>query len=108
MAIAKLEELYRVEGGPPGKRFSKAIRRNRPRQHHDAADVGGSAIEASKIAGHSKVDTTLDYTIIGGKRHETLTRRIQDTCPRSILPCAPTYSRTIASCRIAVIPCART
>jgi integrase len=41
-------------------------------------DVGGSAIEASKIAGHSKVDTTAEYTIIGGKRHETLTRRIQD------------------------------
>jgi integrase len=41
-------------------------------------DVGASAIEASKIAGHSKVDTTAEYTIIGGKRHETLTRRIQD------------------------------
>jgi hypothetical protein len=24
------------------------------------------------------VDTTLDYTIIGGKRHETLTRRIPE------------------------------
>jgi integrase len=41
-------------------------------------DVGGSAIEVSKIAGHSKVDTTLDYTIIGGKRQDTLTRRVQD------------------------------
>jgi hypothetical protein len=41
-------------------------------------DVGGSAIKASKIAGHSKVDTTLDYTIVGMKRHDTLTRRIQD------------------------------
>jgi len=41
-------------------------------------DVGGSAIEVSKIAGHSKVDTTLDYTIIGGKRQDTLIRRIQE------------------------------
>jgi hypothetical protein len=41
-------------------------------------DVGGSAVEVSKIAGHSKVDTTLDYTIIGGKRQYTLTRRIQE------------------------------
>ena len=41
-------------------------------------DVGGSAIEASKIAGHTKVDTTLNYTQIGAKRHDTLTRRIQD------------------------------
>lgn len=40
-------------------------------------DVGGSAIEASKIAGHPKVDTTLEYTIIGMKPHDTLTRRIQ-------------------------------
>lgn len=41
-------------------------------------EVGGTAIEASKIAGHSKVDTTLDYTQIAIRRHSTLTRRIQD------------------------------
>jgi integrase len=41
-------------------------------------DVGGSSIEASKIAGHSKVETTLDYTIVGLKRQDDLTRRIQD------------------------------
>lgn len=40
-------------------------------------EVGGSTIEASRIAGHSKVDTTLEYTFIGMKRHDTLTRRIQ-------------------------------
>ena len=41
-------------------------------------DVGGSTIEASKIAGHSKVDTTLQYTFIRDERHQTLTRRIQE------------------------------
>ena len=46
-------------------------------------DVAGSAIEASKIAGHSKVNTTLDYTQIGMKRHDTLTRRIQDMSQRA-------------------------
>ena len=38
----------------------------------------GSSIEVSKIAGHSKVETTLDYAIVGLKRQNELTRRIQD------------------------------
>src|SRR5579885_2415314 len=41
-------------------------------------DVGGSSIEASKIAGHSKVSTTLDYTIVGIQRQDELTRKIQE------------------------------
>jgi hypothetical protein len=37
-------------------------------------DAGGSPIEASKIADHSKVATTLGYMVIGMKCHDTLTR----------------------------------
>jgi integrase len=40
--------------------------------------VGGSSIEASKIAGHSKLEMTSDYTIVSPERQNELTRRIQD------------------------------
>lgn len=40
--------------------------------------MGGSAIEASKIAGHTDVDTTAEYTFVGIKRQAELTRRIQE------------------------------
>ena len=40
--------------------------------------VGGSAIEASKIAGHSDVDMTADYTFVDMERQQHLTRAIQD------------------------------
>ncbi len=39
--------------------------------------VGGSAIEASKIAGHSDLETTGDYTFVTAERQNELTRRIQ-------------------------------
>jgi integrase len=41
-------------------------------------EVGGSSIEASKIAGHANVRMTEEYTIVHLKRQEDLTRRIQD------------------------------
>jgi integrase len=41
-------------------------------------EVGGSAIEASKIAGHATVSMTGDYTIVQLKRQEELTRAIQE------------------------------
>ena len=41
-------------------------------------EVGGSAIEASKIAGHSSVSMTNDYTHVQLRRQEELTRAIQD------------------------------
>ena len=41
-------------------------------------EVGGSSIEASKIAGHANVRMTEEYTIVQLKRQEDLTRRIQD------------------------------
>ena len=40
-------------------------------------EEGGSAIEASKIAGHATVSQTGDYTIVQLKRQEELTRAIQ-------------------------------
>ncbi len=41
-------------------------------------EVGGSAIEAQKIAGHATVNMTGDYTIVQLKRQEELTRAIQE------------------------------
>lgn len=39
--------------------------------------VGGSAIEASKIAGHSSIEMTNEYTFVAPERQNELTRRIQ-------------------------------
>jgi integrase len=41
-------------------------------------EVGGSSIEASKIAGHATVRMTEEYTIVQMARQEELTRRIQE------------------------------
>ena len=41
-------------------------------------EVGASAIEASKIAGHSSVNMTNDYTHVQLRRQEDLTRAIQE------------------------------
>ena len=41
-------------------------------------EVGGSAIEASKIAGHSNISMTGEYTKVQLKRQDELTRAIQD------------------------------
>jgi hypothetical protein len=40
-------------------------------------EEGGSAIEASKIAGHATVSQTGDYTVVQLKRQDELTRAIQ-------------------------------
>lgn len=40
-------------------------------------EVGGSAIEASKIVGHANVSMTGDYTIVQLQRQDYLTRAIQ-------------------------------
>ena len=39
--------------------------------------VGGSAIKASKIAGHSDLEMTGEYTFVTPERQNELTRRIQ-------------------------------
>lgn len=41
-------------------------------------EVGGSSIEASKIAGHSTIRMTEEYTKVQLNRQEELTRRIQE------------------------------
>ena len=41
-------------------------------------EVGGSRIETSKIAGHASTAITDEYTIVGIKRQDDLTRLIQD------------------------------
>jgi integrase len=41
-------------------------------------EVGGSAIEASKIAGHSDLEMTSEYTFVTPERQNELTRRIQE------------------------------
>jgi len=43
----------------------------------------GVLLEASKIAGHSKVKITEDYTVVQLKRQDELTRRIQEKLPRA-------------------------
>lgn len=40
-------------------------------------EVGGSAIEASRIAGHANLETTSQYTFVAPERQNELTRRIQ-------------------------------
>ena len=40
--------------------------------------MGGSSIEASKIAGHASTKITEEYTVVQFKRQEELTRRIQE------------------------------
>ncbi|HZT36413.1 MAG TPA: tyrosine-type recombinase/integrase [Bryobacteraceae bacterium] len=41
-------------------------------------EVGGSAIEASKIAGHHDLEMTGEYTFVAPERQNELTRRIQE------------------------------
>jgi hypothetical protein len=40
--------------------------------------MGGSAIEASKIAGHSDLEMTGEYTFVKPERQNELTRLIQN------------------------------
>jgi hypothetical protein len=40
--------------------------------------VGGSATEASKIAGHADLEITGEYTFVAPERQNELTRRIQE------------------------------
>ena len=46
-------------------------------------EVGGSAIEVSKIAGHASTKITEEYTVVQLKRQEELTRRIQAKLARA-------------------------
>ena len=52
--------------------------------------VGGSAIEASNIAGHSDLEMTGEYTFVTPDRQNELTRRIQAKLAEAIPPEAST------------------
>ena len=59
--------------------------------------VGGSAIEASKIAGHSDLEMTGEYTFVTAERQNELTRRIQGELCRAAKKtagCAPEQANT--------------
>jgi hypothetical protein len=52
-------------------------------------EVGGSAIEASEIAGHSDLEMTGEYTFVAPERWKQLTRRIQERLAGSITLAVP-------------------
>jgi len=71
--------------------------------------VGGSAIEASKIAGHSDLEMTGEYTFVTAERQNELTMRIQQKLaeaaskwnrksepPAQSAPCAPDIAPNLA------------
>jgi integrase len=65
-------------------------------------EVGGSAIEASKIAGHNGLKMTSDYTFVTAERQNELTRRIQEklaeaACAMKETPAAGTEIQEPAS-----------
>ena len=67
-------------------------------------EVGGSAIEASKIAGHSEVDMTGEYTFVAFDRQDALTRAIQERLAQAALKnggpnTPPTQSEQLAADR---------
>ncbi|MCC7156545.1 MAG: site-specific integrase [Bryobacterales bacterium] len=49
-------------------------------------EVGGSAIEASKIAGHCSLEMTSHYTFVAPERQNELTRRIQQKLAAAAKP----------------------
>jgi integrase len=51
--------------------------------------VGGSSIEASKIAGHSDLEMTGEYTFVTAERQNELTRLIQQKLAQAKKPVAP-------------------
>jgi integrase len=58
-------------------------------------EVGGSSIEASKIAGHSALKMTSEYTFVTAERQNELTRRIQEKL--ALAAGMPTDSETPAT-----------
>jgi integrase len=53
-------------------------------------EVGGSAIEASKIAGHADLEMTGEYTFVAPERQNELTRRIQEKLANAVAKTAET------------------
>jgi integrase len=59
--------------------------------------VGGSAIEASKIAGHSGLEMTGEYTLVAPERQNELTRRIQEKLSDAAKKLQENAVRTVSS-----------
>jgi len=59
-------------------------------------EVGGSAIEASKIAGHSALHMTSEYTFVTPERQNELTRRIQERLALAGTSTIPAQSESAA------------
>lgn len=57
-------------------------------------EVGGSAIEASKIAGHSDLEMTGEYTFVAPERQNELTRRIQEKLANAAAKTAETAAES--------------
>lgn len=58
--------------------------------------VGGSAIEASKIAGHSDLEMTGEYTFVAAERQNELTRRTQEKLAEVVSKVAEGFGYAVA------------
>ena len=55
-------------------------------------EVGGSSIEASRIAGHNGLNVTSEYTFVSAERQNELTRRIQEKLAKAAGAGRPGFS----------------
>ena len=92
MERSRLVGVQEVPGSNPGgpTKFLKDLQTSRPQPPHSGVQLesntllrrghcaGGSAIEASKIAGHSDLEMTGEYTFVAPERQNELTRRISE------------------------------
>jgi len=67
-------------------------------------EVGGSSIEASRIAGHASTKITEEYTIVQLKRQEELTLRIQQKLDQVAVPSASEGRNGLAFCSVVSDP----
>jgi len=59
-------------------------------------EVGGSAIEASKIASHVNLEMMSEYTFVAPQRQNELTRRIQEKLAKADAKAAKTAAEPAA------------
>ena len=64
-------------------------------------EVGGSSIEASRIAGHASTKITEGYTVVQLKRQEELTRRIQDRLDEAARKVKEKVEQVVVEIRVA-------
>jgi integrase len=71
-------------------------------------EVGGSAIEASRIAGHTNIEMTSEYTFVAPERQNELTRRIQQRLAAAGKPDATSVPESPPSAGPGHVPMATT